>query len=34
MLQKDSTIVEIVAIWDFQLLKLSFTNIAALKDDY
>jgi hypothetical protein len=34
VLQKESIIVEIVAIANFQLLKLSFTDIAALKGDY
>jgi len=38
VLQKESTVVEIAveiaAVGDFQLLKLSFTNIATLKGDY
>ena len=34
MLHEESTIVEIVAIGDFQLLKLPFTNVVALKGDY
>ncbi|KAG0540997.1 hypothetical protein BDA96_03G457600 [Sorghum bicolor] len=31
VLQKERTVVEIAAVGDFQLLKLSFTNIATLK---
>jgi len=34
VLQKESIVVEIAAVGDFQLLKLSFTNIATLKGDY
>jgi hypothetical protein len=34
VLQKERTVVEIAAVGDFQLLKLSFTNIATLKGDY
>jgi hypothetical protein len=34
MFQKKSTVVEIAAVGDFQLLKLCFTNIATIKGDY